>query len=84
VRPDVPVLAMVTRLSDQKGLDLVVQAIDHILNTLDVQFVLMGTGEQRYHDSFSRLKQQYPERVAVFLTFNQQLARRIYAGSICC
>lgn len=80
-RGDVPIISMVTRLNDQKGIDLVSQTIDHILDTLDVQFVLMGTGDQRYHDFFARLRQQYPDRVAVFLTFNQQLARKIYAGS---
>ncbi len=79
--PDTPIMAMVTRLTDQKGIDLVSDTIDHILNTLDVQFILMGTGDQHYHDLFSRLRQQYPDRVAVFLTFNQQLARKIYAGS---
>ena len=80
-RAETPIVAMVTRLNDQKGIDLVSQTIDHLLDTLDVQFVLMGTGDQHYHDFFTRLRQQFPDRVAVFLTFNQQLARKIYAGS---
>ncbi len=80
VRADVPVLAMVSRLNDQKGIDLVSQTMEHILDTLDVQFVLMGTGDQHYHDFFLQLRQRHPDRVAVFLTFNEQLARKIYAG----
>lgn len=77
----VPILAMVSRLNDQKGIDLVSRAIDHVLDSLNLQFVLMGTGDQHYHDFFAQLRQRYPDRVAVFLTFNQQLTRRIFAGS---
>lgn len=81
VGSQVPVLAMVSRLNDQKGLDLVTKTMDHILDNLDVQFVLMGTGDQHYHDFFTQLRQQYRGRVATFLTFSQDLARKIYAGS---
>ncbi len=81
VNPDVPILAMISRLNDLKGIDLVRHAIDHVLDTLDLQFVLMGTGDQHYHDFFSQLKKQYSDRVAIFLTFSQDLARKIYAGS---
>jgi len=52
-----------------------------MLRYLKVQFVLLGTGEQRYHDMFSDLSQRYPDRVRAFLTFNAPLAQRIYAGS---
>jgi starch synthase len=67
-------------LTDSKGFDILGQAIDHILD-LGVQMVLMGTGDQHYHDRFSRIVQQYPEQFAIFLTFNTPLAQRIYAGS---
>ena len=80
-QPDVPLLAMVTRLTNQKGIDLVADTIDHILDTLGAQFVLMGTGDQHYHDFFARLQQKYPNQVAVSLTFSPTLARKIYAGS---
>ncbi len=78
---ETPILAMVSRLSSQKGIDLVADALDHILDTLDVQFVLMGTGDQHYHEFFTRLRQQYPNRVALFLTFDNARARKIYAGA---
>ena len=67
-------------MTDSKGFDILSQAIDHILD-LGPQFVLMGTGDQHYHDAFSQMVQQYPEQAAIFLTFNAPLASRIYAGS---
>ncbi|MCL7451538.1 MAG: glycogen synthase [Anaerolineae bacterium] len=78
--PDRPLIGIISRLTDSKGFDILGEAIDHILD-LGVQFVLMGTGEQHYHDLFSRMVQQYPRQVAIFLTFNTPLAQRIHAGS---
>jgi starch synthase len=77
---EVPLIGMVSRLTDSKGFDLLGETIDHILD-LGVQFVLMGTGDQHYHELFSRMVHQYPEQAAIFLTFNTPLAQRIYAGS---
>ena len=77
--PDIPLIGMISRLTNSKGFDILGNAIDHILD-LGVQFVLMGTGDQHYHDLFSRMVQQYPHQAAIFLTFNAALARRIYAG----
>ena len=80
VRTDVPLLAMVSRLADQKGFDLLSQIIQPLL-VQGVQFVLLGIGDQHYHEMFQNLAARYPEQVAVFLTFNTELERRIYAGS---
>jgi len=80
VRPDVPLLAMISRLADQKGFDLLGQII-HPLLAQGVQFVLLGIGDQHYHEMFQSLAARYPEQVAIFLTFNTELAQRIYAGS---
>ncbi|MFQ5859102.1 MAG: glycogen synthase, partial [Anaerolineae bacterium] len=77
---DVPVIGMISRLAGQKGLDLLEDAMDRILG-LGVQFVLLGTGEQHYHNVFRRIAAEYPDKVAVSLTFNAPLARQIYAGS---
>jgi starch synthase len=77
---DIPLVGVISRLTDSKGFDILGEAIDHILD-LGVQFVLMGTGEQHYHDLFSRMVQEYPGQMSVFLTFNAPLAQRIYAGS---
>ena len=78
--PEVPLIGIISRLTDSKGFDILGEAIDHILD-LGVQFVLMGTGDQHYHELFSQMVQQYPRQAAIFLTFNTPLAQRIYAGS---
>jgi len=78
--PKVPLIGIISRLTDQKGFDILGEVIDHILD-LGVQFVLLGTGEQHYHEMFARLAQDYPGQAAVFLTFNASLAQRIYGGS---
>lgn len=80
VRPDVPLLAMISRLADQKGFDLISQII-HPLLSQGVQFVVLGIGDQHYHEMFQSLAARYPEQVAIFLTFNTELAQCIYAGS---
>lgn len=78
--PDVPLLGIISRLNDAKGFDILGETVDHILD-LGVQIVLMGTGEQHYHDLFGRMVEQYPQQVSIFLTFNTPLGQRIYAGS---
>ena len=80
VREDVPLLAMISRLTDQKGLDLLTQIIQPVLGQ-GVQFIVLGIGDQHYHEMLQSLAARYPEQVAIFLTFNTELARRIYAGS---
>ena len=76
----VPLIGLVSRLSDQKGFDILGDVIDHLLG-LDVQLVLMGTGDPHYHEMFSRVAQAYAGKAAVFLTFNSDLGQKIYAGA---
>ena len=76
-----PLVGIISRLVDEKGLDLIQPIVETMLRNLDVQFVLLGTGEERYHRFFLDLAQRHPGRTAIFLTFNASLARRIYAGS---
>jgi starch synthase len=78
--PDVPLIGMISRLNNSKGFDILGQTIDHILD-LGVQLVLMGTGDQHYHELFGQMVHEYPGQAAIFLTFNTPLERRIYAGS---
>jgi starch synthase len=79
--PETPLIGMISRLSDQKGFDLIGEAAEALLNNLDLQMVVLGTGDDLYHKLFTRLHERFPDRVAVFLTFNAPLAQRIYAGS---
>ncbi len=79
--PDVPLIGIISRLADQKGFDLISQIVEPLMNNLDINFVLLGTGEQHYHEMFSDIARRYPGKAAIFLTFNAPLAQRIYAGS---
>jgi len=78
--PAAPLIGIVTRLVDQKGIDLVAATIDHVLG-LGAQFVILGTGDPKYHTLFQEVRDRYPSRVAVTLGFNDVLAHRIEAGS---
>jgi starch synthase len=80
VRADVPLLAMISRLTDQKGLDLLSQVIQPLIDQ-GIQFVVLGIGDQHYQEMFQNMAARYPDQVAIFLTFNTELAQRIYAGS---
>jgi len=80
VKPDVPLIAMISRLADQKGFDLIAQIAQPLL-AQGIQLVVLGIGDQHYHELFQNLAARYPEQVAIFLTFNSELAQSIYAGS---
>jgi starch synthase len=81
IDPSRPLIGIISRLTDQKGFDLISQIIDPLIRDLGVHFVLLGTGEEHYHQMFREVAQRYPHQAAVFLTFNAALAQRIYAGS---
>ncbi|MEJ2199852.1 MAG: glycogen synthase GlgA [Desulfuromonadaceae bacterium] len=78
--PDIPIIAMITRLATQKGLDLIEDAW-HAMLQRPVQFILLGTGEKEYMERFQERSNSYPGRVSINLSFDDQLSRRIYAGS---
>jgi len=78
--PDVLLIGMISRLADQKGFDILAEASDQLMD-LDLQCVLLGTGEERYHRIFANVAGKYQGQAAVFLKFDGALARRIYAGS---
>lgn len=78
--PNVPVIAMVSRLASHKGFDLVKYAMERILSR-NVQFILLGTGEAELETFFSNLQCRYPEKVSVLLAYNKELSKQIYAGA---
>lgn len=80
IRPDAPIIGIVSRLSSQKGLDLVDHVIADIMRE-DVQLVVLGMGDSRYINLFSWAEQNYPGRVAARYSMDHSLAHRIYAGS---
>lgn len=81
VDANVPLIGLVSRLADQKGFDILAGAFDSLVQVAGVQFVLVGTGDQHYHNMFLKFQRTYPGQVAVFLTFNAALAQKIYGGS---
>jgi starch synthase len=76
-----PLIAMIGRLADQKGFDLVASVIPQWIGASDAQWVILGTGEPHYHDLFSDLARRYPNKVAARLDFSHDLAYRIEAGA---
>jgi len=80
VSKETPLVGIISRLYDQKGFDLIANAMPG-LSLLDFQLVVLGTGDQHYHHLFQRLASNQPEKACVHLTFNAALAKRIYAGS---
>ena len=80
VKPDVPVIGMVGRLSNQKGLDLVDYIIGELMEE-DIQLVVLGMGDAKYFNLFSWAEQQYQGRVAARFQMDIQLSHRIYAGA---
>ena len=80
ISPDTPIIGMVGRLSNQKGLDLVDYVISDIMHQ-DVQLVVLGMGEGRYFNLFSWAEGEYKGRVAARFTMDHVLAHKIYAGA---
>jgi starch synthase len=80
IKEDTPLIGMVGRLSNQKGLDLVDYVIADIMRQ-DVQLVVLGMGEGRYFNLFSWAESEYKGRVAARFTMDHALAHKIYAGS---
>ncbi|HNP69729.1 MAG TPA: glycogen/starch synthase [Kouleothrix sp.] len=76
-----PVIGAISRLADQKGFDLIDQIAEPLLLHNDVQLIVLGTGDQRYHDRLNEIRARFPQQIATFLTFKAQLAQKIYAGS---
>ena len=79
-KPDTPLMVMVTRLAGHKGLDLLCYCARKLLWEQDCQLLILGTGEKQFEEFFLGLQREFPDRVAAKITFNLDLAARIYAG----
>ncbi|MEK3747958.1 glycogen synthase GlgA [Paenibacillus sp. FSL E2-8871] len=81
VDANIPMVAMVTRLVDSKGLDLLTRVLDELLYKDDIQFVLLGTGDESYERWFKEAAWRYPTKLSSQILFNDALSRKIYAAS---
>lgn len=78
--PGRPLISCISRLSEQKGFDLVLQAADRMLDR-GVAFVLLGSGVETYERAFQQLRDRRPSQVGIYLGFSNELAHKIEAGS---
>lgn len=79
--PRAPLIGLISRLVDQKGLDLVAGVIQEWVRTSDAQWVILGSGDPKYQLLLSTLADRYPQKVAARLKFSDPLAHRIEAGA---
>jgi starch synthase len=77
---DVPLIGIISRLADQKGFDILADALEKIME-MDVMMVILGTGERRYHDLLAEMGKRYPMKLGVKLAYDNRLAHLIEAGA---
>ena len=77
---DAPLLGVVSRLADQKGFDILAPVMDDIVRE-GFQFVLLGTGDEKYHKLFKKIAGKYPNKVGINLGFSNEMAHKIEAGA---
>ncbi|UCD18335.1 MAG: glycogen synthase GlgA [Candidatus Zixiibacteriota bacterium] len=80
LRTEQPLIGMITRLDNQKGLDIIAEVIDDILG-LPLQMVFLGTGAEEYHRLLTQAEKKHPDKIKAFLTFDDNLAHLIEAGA---
>lgn len=80
VKKDVPLVAMISRLVDQKGFDLIEKAVDRLM-AMDIQFVFLGTGDRRYEELLYKIGKMYPQKAGVRIAYDTALSHKIEAGA---
>jgi len=76
-----PLISLISRLVNQKGIDLIQRVFEEMLKSDDFSFVLLGSGEENYEKYFSELEKQFPDKVKSYLGYSNKLAHQIYAAS---
>jgi starch synthase len=79
----VPIIGLIGRLVEQKGLDILLPALEQLLPTERFQCVIIGTGDKAYEEALQQLAQKFPRSLAVHIGFDDALARQLYAGADC-
>ena len=79
-KENTPMIGLVSRLTNQKGCDLIISIIDRLLQN-DIQVVILGTGDYLYEETFKNLQYRYPDKISANIKFDNGLAHKIYAAS---
>jgi len=77
---NIPLFGLVSRLVQQKGIDVLVEAIGKIINKKDFQIVVLGSGQKKIENELINLAKKYPDRISVNIKYDAKFARQIYAG----
>ncbi|WFA04263.1 glycogen synthase GlgA [Bacillus sp. HSf4] len=80
-REDIPVVGMVTRLTKQKGIDLIKRVLHELFEEEEMQLIVLGSGETEFENYFRYMEYAYPEQCRAHIGFSEQRSRKIYAGS---
>ncbi len=80
IRDDVPLFGIVSRLTDQKGFSLLIDAAEPLLENFDIQLIVVGSGEGHLMTFFQELAKKYPDKVGIYLNYDETLAHMVYAG----
>jgi starch synthase len=80
IKNEIPLFGIVSRLAQQKGFDILAEAIDRICK-MKLQLVILGTGDLKYHELLEKMVKKYPKVISLHLKFDDPLAHKIYAGS---
>ena len=80
-RADVPIFAMVTRMTEQKGFDLVECILDDLMQTEDMQFMLLGSGDERFENFMRAAEGRYRGKLCAYIGYSDETAHLVYAGS---
>ena len=80
-REEAPVFAMVTRMTEQKGFDLVERMLDELMQYNDMQFFMLGSGDEEYEQFMRQAERRYKGRLCAYIGYNEELSHRVYAGA---
>ena len=81
VREDAFLIGIVSRMTSQKGFDLIGCVLDQLLTEMDIQLVVLGSGESQYENMFHHYQSKYPDKVSVHIGFTEERSHHIYAAS---
>lgn len=81
INSKIPLISLISRITDQKGFDLLIEIFEKIIDLKNLQIILLGTGDQTMENQFKKLSLKYPKQFSCQIKFDSKLANQIYAGS---